>query len=1061
MDHLFYRDTRLLILTVSLIVVSGLSSLYVLPRMEDPLLIERAGGVTTIFPGADAERVESLVTEKLEQGLQEIDEILELRSSSRAGISTVTIELREDVFDVDNVWSKVRDKIDDISKDFPVGVDEPEFEKMTLRAFALIVALKWEQDDTPNIAILKRLTEELEDLLRAVPGTEEMELFGNPEEEIIVQIQPDQLIAHGLTAADLSRQILASDAKVSAGQIRGKRGDLILEVDGEFDSIARISHTPIQYGEDGLIVRLGDIATVKKGMTDPPESLAIIDGQRGIAIGALVRKKYRIDHWTAAVDTVLKKFEAELPRGISLVRVFEQNNYVQQRLSGLMINMLLGGTAVFVVILFMMGWRSAIVVGSALPLSAFMVLSGLRFLEIPIHQMSVTGLIIALGLLIDNAIVIVDDVSVKLRKGVSYAEAIGKSVRHLMIPLLGSTITTALAFGPIALMPGSAGEFVGSIAISVILAIFSSFLLAMTIVPAMTALLNRYTKAIFDNRSGSSKGSLFRQTWRNGFSHPRLTQRYRTSLDFIFKYPVLGIVLGLLLPVAGFIQARHLEEQFFPPADRDQFQIEVDLPAHASLQETVAITNEMREKLLRRKQVEQVQWFIGESAQVFYYNVIPTRSNSSRYAQAIVQLNTEVGTRELILSLQTEMNKAFPGARVLVRQLEQGPPFEAPIEVRLTGPDREVLREYGDQLRTILSHVPDVIYTRADLSETLPKLNIQVDEEKARLVTLDRTAIANQLNASLEGAVGGTILEGTEELPVRVRVSNSSRVNPAQIASHDFLPLQGNQQSDGMYAGIPLESLATLKLTPEIATIPHYNGQRLNEVQAYITAGVLPAKVLGSFQNKLMETNFVLPPGYHYEFGGETEERDAAIGNLMANVGVLFVMMVATLVLSFRSFRIATMIGVVAFLSVGLGLGALWLFGFPFGFMAIIGTMGLIGVAINDSIVVLAAIRENESARKGDPVAVREVVVRASRHIIATSLTTMAGFAPLVIFGGGFWQPLSIAIAGGVGGATILALYFIPSAYILLMCKGDCLEKTELPTRRSRNQIRSRLVSYQ
>ncbi len=1041
MDHLFYRDTRLLILVVSLIVVSGISSLYVLPRMEDPLLVERAGGVTTVFPGADAERVESLVTEKLEQGLQEIDEILELRSSSRVGLSTITIELREDVFNVENVWSKVRDKIDDVSKDFPVGVDEPEFEQMTLRAFALIVALKWEQDDSPNIAILKRLTEELEDILRTVPGTEELELFGNPEEEVIVQIQPDQLIAHGLSTADLSRQILASDAKVSAGQIRGKRGDLILEVDGELDSIARISHTPIQYGEEGLIVRLGDIANIEKSIIDPPESLAMIEGQRGIAIGVLVREKYRIDYWSAAVDTALKKFESELPRGIGLVRVFEQNDYVQQRLSGLMINLLLGGTAVFLVILFMMGWRSAIVVGSALPLSAFMVLAGLRFLEIPIHQMSVTGLIIALGLLIDNAIVIVDDVNEKLRKGASYADAVGRSVRHLMVPLLGSTVTTALAFGPIALMPGAAGEFVGAIAISVIIAISSSFLLAMTVVPAVTAILNQYSRT---SPMGTSveENSLLRRTWQNGFSHPKLVQRYRTTLDFIFKYPVLGVLFGLLLPVAGFIQSRHLQEQFFPPADRDQFQIEVDLPAHASLQETLATTKAMRERLLQQKKIENVQWFIGESAPVFYYNVIPTRSNSSRYAQAIVQLNTETGTRELIQTLQSEMDEAFPGARVLVRQLEQGPPFEAPVEIRITGPDREVLREYGDQMRAILSKVPDVIHTRADLSETLPKLNIQVDEEQARLVHLNRTAIANQMNASLEGAVGGTILEGTEELPVRVRVSNSRRVDPAQIASLDFLPLQANQQDDEMYAGVPLGSLATLKLSPEIATIPHYNGQRLNEVQAYISAGVLPAKVLEDFRQKLLEARFELPAGYSYEFGGEAEERDAAIGSLMANVGVLFVMMVATLVLSFRSFRIAAMIGVVAFLSVGLGLGALWLFGFPFGFMAIIGTMGLIGVAINDSIVVLAAIRENVSARQGDPVAVREVVVRASRHIIATSLTTMAGFAPLVIFGGGFWQPLSVTIAGGVGGATILALYFIPSAYILVMCKGNCLAKT-------------------
>ena len=1041
MDHLFYRDTRLLVLVVCLIVVAGLSSFHVLPRMEDPLLVERAGSVTTLFPGADAIRVESLVTDKLEEGLQEIDEIAELRSNSRTGLSTITIELREDVFDVANVWSKVRDKIDDVAKKFPVGVNEPEFEQLNLRAFALIVALKWEQDDVPNLAILKRLAEELEDRLRSVPGTEELELFGDPKEEIIVQIEPDQLAARGLSAADLSRQILASDAKVSAGQIRGQRGDLVLEIEGELDSITRIANTPIQYGESGLIVRLGDIAEVKKGIAEPPESAAVIDGDRGIAIGVLVREKYRIDHWARLVEQALDDFARELPEGIGLVQVFNQNRYVQQRLAGLTLNMLLGGTAVFLVVLLMMGWRNAMVVGAALPLSALMVLAGLRFLEIPIHQMSVTGLIIALGLLIDNAIVIVDDVSANLRLGWSHARAVGRSVRHLFVPLLGSTVTTALAFGPIALMPGSAGEFVGSIAISVIIAIFSSFLLAMTVVPATTALLNQYSRSGSVGESRAVHRSLRQVIWQDGFSHPTLTRCYRVTLDFIFTHPWYGVFLGLFLPVVGFIQARNLQEQFFPPADRDQIQIEVDLLAHASLQETLSTTEAMRRRLLQREKIERVQWFVGESAPGFYYNIIPTRSNSSRYAQAIVQLNTEEGTRELIRSLQKEMDEAFPGARVLVRQLEQGPPFEAPVEIRITGSDTEKLREYGDQLRTILSTVPDVIHTRADLSDTLPKIDIQIDEEQARLVNLNRTAMANQLNASLEGAIGGSVLEGTEELPVRVRVANSDRADPDQIASLDFIPLSGSLESEGMYAGVPLTSLARLKLTPEIAAIPHYNGQRMNEVRAYIAAGVLPAKVLDEFKKKLTDTGFVLPHGYRYEFGGETEERDAAIDNLMASVGILFVLMVATLVLSFRSFRLAAMIGIVAFLSVGLGLGALWLFGFPFGFMAIIGTMGLIGVAINDTIVVLAAIRENELARTGDPSAIRDVVVGASRHIIATSLTTMAGFTPLVIFGGGFWQPLSIAIAGGVGGATILALYFIPSTYILLICNGDCWEK--------------------
>ncbi|MCG8651515.1 MAG: efflux RND transporter permease subunit, partial [Pirellulales bacterium] len=227
-----------------------------------------------------------------------------------------------------------------------------------------------------------------------------------------------------------------------------------------------------------------------------------------------------------------------------------------------------------------------------------------------------------------------------------------------------------------------------------------------------------------------------------------------------------------------------------------------------------------------------------------------------------------------------------------------------------------------------------------------------------------------------------------------------------------------------------------VNLTPQSATIPRFNGQRMNEVQGYVQAGVLPATVVTELKTLLEQAGFELPPGYSMEWGGEAAKRNDAVGNLMANVGLLMVMMVATLVLSFASFRIAGIIGVVAFLSAGLGVGALWLFGYPFGFMAIVGTMGLVGVAINDTIVVLAAIRENDQASQGQPAAVREVVMRSTRHVVATSLTTMAGFVPLLLGGGGFWPPLAVAVAGGVGGATILALYFAPSAYILAMCRN-------------------------
>ncbi|MFT7642864.1 MAG: multidrug efflux pump subunit AcrB, partial [Pirellulaceae bacterium] len=536
MTNLFYRNPRLLILSLALILVAGLSSYMILPRMEDPLLTDRVANINTIYPGADAERVEALVTEKIEESLREIDEIKEVRSSSRTGISTIIIELRDNVYETAGIWSRIRDKIDDVNADLPAGVLEPEFDQVEVKAFAMIVSLTWKQDDQPNFAILRRLSKELQDTMETIPGTQEIELFGDPNEEVVVNLDPSTLASLNMTVQDVSRQLEASDAKVAAGQLRGARADLLLEVSGEFDSLDRIGQTAIRHGNGSQFVQLSDIAQLDKRIQEPASSVAILDGSRGIAVGALVRSDYRIDHWTTDANKTLEQFAKTLPKGVELDIVFEQNRYVATRLFQLLVNLVLGGLAVAAVVFFMMGWRSALVVGTALPLASLMVLAGMRFMGIPVHQMSVTGLIIALGLLIDNAIVVVDEVNARLRDGMKAPDAVAKSVKHLFVPLLGSTLTTALAFGPIALMPGPAGEFVGSIAISVIMAIVSSFVLAMTILPAITAITSRLSNTRPDN--------LWLRIWREGFSTPKLTRWYRASLDFVYQRPLVGIGIG-------------------------------------------------------------------------------------------------------------------------------------------------------------------------------------------------------------------------------------------------------------------------------------------------------------------------------------------------------------------------------------------------------------------------------------------------------------------------------------------------------------------------------------
>ncbi len=1042
MWNLLYRNTRLLILTICLILVWGLSSFSILPRMEDPALSQWYGKITTRFPGASALQVESLVTEKLEQKLQEIEEIKYIYSISQLGTSLILIELQDTVKNHDEVWSRVRDRLADVTPQLPPEVIAPNFEDLKYRGSTLIAALTWELDSTPNYAILKRLAKELEQQLYNVGGVEEIEFWGLPSEEILVEINPSDLAALELTPQQLSQQIHLSDAKVSSGRLRSRQNDLLIEVESELDSLERIRQIPIRVDNNSeQLIRLGDIALVKKTIQEPPSELAIINGKPGITLAVLIEPNKQIDQWMKEAQQTLEEFRSSISSNIGLEIILDQNRYVENRLNSLFKNLLLGAIFVIATTIFLMGGKSALVLGCSLPLSVLMVFGGMRVLEIPLHQVSLTGLVIALGMLIDNAIVVVDEMEHLLREGWSTNKAISQAVSYLAIPLLASTLTTVLTFLPIALLPGDVGEFVRTIALSVILALGSSLLLSLTVIPAINGKMHH--KAEQHSR---------RAIWnRTGFSSSRLTKVYRHILDSTLATPTIGIVLALILPIIGFLMASSIPEQFFPPAERDQFQIELELPSSASLKQTQSVVQTATDVIRQHSEVTDLHWFFGSYAPAFYYTVERTRIKGGilNYATAMVQISAATSSRQLIQTLQKELNQTCPQARVLVKQLEQSSNVP-PIQLRFYGPNLDLLQKLGNQVRSQLVQVPNVTHTSTSLGETLPKLALSLDEEQAQLIGLDNTQIAQQLNAFLEGNRGGSILEDTEELPVRVRLSNNDRANLDQITTLDLVP--NKQLSPANNAFLPLSALGQIDLVPETTIITRRNGQRVNTVQGFITAGVLPSNVLADFKQRLKDSNFKLPPGYSMEWGGESAESNEAVGNLLSTVGLVIALMVTTLVLSFNSFRSAGIIFLVAIGSVGLALASLWFFGYPLGFMSILGTMGLIGVAINDSIVVLAAIRNDPKAKNGDRPAMVKVIVRSTRHVLTTTITTIAGFIPLFLDGGELWPPLAICITGGVGGATLLALFFVPSAYLLLIDRNH-LNSLKLSGQRISSQL--------
>ncbi|MEM9404986.1 MAG: efflux RND transporter permease subunit [Acidobacteriota bacterium] len=1010
----FLRNPYLLVLSIFVLSVAGFSALQSLPRLEDPRIVHRFPVVLAPFPGASAERVESLVVEPIENALDEIAEIKRVESTSRRGFGSVSVELLDSIGEEDNdeIFSRVRSKIDEVAGQLPQGALKPILDDQRIpAAYTLIASFVWKRDGDAPISILDRLGEDLADRLRRVPGTELVRTYGGAEEEITVLADAGELELLGLSAADLARRAAATDVKRPAGALRERDSTVLLEVDGSLETIDRVRAVPLIANEDGTVLRIGDVADVRRGVREPATQIGLVDGQRGTLVAARMAPNIRIGDWATGARAALDSMENEIGGDIALEMVFDQSVYTNARLAELTGNLLLGALVVMIVVLLTMGWRLALLVGAALPLTGCAVLFAVLMLGGQLHQMSIFGMIIALGLLIDNAIVVVDEIRKRREEGLGPLEALNATSEHLRKPLFASTLTTALAFAPIVLLPGAAGDFVGYIGVSVILAVSFSYIISLTIIAALAGRAKNF-----------HTGEEQRSWWQHGLPGGAIARRFRSFLRFGLRVPLAAIAVAITAPVVGFILSTQLGNSFFPPTDRNMFDIQVWLPTDASIQRTVDEVSAIESLIRDSAGVTNVHWMVGSAFPPVYYNLIESNDNSPHYARGVIVSEDADATARLVPELQAAIDGAFPEAQVVLRSFGQGPPVEAGVSYRLFGPDPKTLQNLGEEIRLVLQSHPDVLHTQVSMPRGEPKLWLEADEVEVQRAGLTLTDLAAQLDDGLEGAVGGAILEDLEQLPVRVRLDDR-RGDVGDLGSLRFASRQGS---------LPLESVGRLALRPEAGGISRYDGERCNTISGYSRAGSLPIDTSAAVLAQLDESGFELPTGYRLEVGGSAEEDSQAVGDLLAYAPVLFTIMIATIILVFRSVRIAVMLLFVAGLSVGLALLSTWSIGFPVSFNTILGTLGLIGVALNDSIVVLAAIRENPRARACDHEAILDEVMGCTRHVVSTTLTTIGGFLPLLLLiGGQFWPSLAIVLAGGVAGATVLALVFIPATYVL------------------------------
>jgi len=1010
----FVKNGRLMSLVITLLVVAGLGALTNLPRTEDPRITNRIASVITQFPGASAERVEVLVSEKIEQKLRKLPEINLLTSNSRAGISIVQVKLQDEVTDTKPIWSRVRDLLNDLSPSLPSGTLTPILEDDRGYAYTQIISLNWQGSEVPNIAILGRYANELQNQLKLVHGTDIVSIFGQGSEEVLVELDPIISSQLKLSVNDVSEKILNADAKVSAGQLTNSFNQMQIELVGALQDTDRISNISIKADHNGNLVRLGDIADIRKTVNYPPTEMAMVNNQQAVVVATRMLPNLRIDQWSTSVQQALTEFSLTLPNNVALEVIFDQSSYTETRLSDLVSNIAVGFAIIAVVLLITLGWQAALIVALSLPLTVLFTLSVMNFYGLPIHQMSVTGLVVALGIMVDNAIVMADTVKSNREKGQRRLDAVSNAVNHLWLPLLGSTLTTILAFMPIVLMPGPAGEFVGGIALSVIFSLVGSYLISHTIVAGLAG------RFISQHKQKSAT-----RWYQSGIKLPGLNRSFTRLLSWSLRHRKTVIILVFCLPLLGFIAAKQLEEQFFPASDRDMFQVELYLPAQSSIINTERVSKQLTSYLESLDGIDTVRWFIGKNAPSFYYNLMPTKDGAQYYGQGMVTASSFEAANRLIPQIQKTLDDRLPEAQILVRKLEQGPPFAAPVELRIFGPNLDRLKSIGDDIRAFMADTQDITHSRSTLQPGTPKIWVNINEAKANLAGLSLVQVAQQLNTTLSGQTNGSIIEATESIPVRVRIGNEQRDDLAALANINIINPQSKQT-------IPLTAIADLAVKPSRGAIPHRNGVRVNVIEGYIRAGVLPSVILNRVKEKMADADYQLHHGYQIEFGGESAERNKAVGKLMASVGLILTLLLTVVVLSFNSFRLSAIIFLSAFQSIGLGLLSVYIFDYPFGFTVIIGLLGLMGLAINAAIVIIAELKMDEQAIQGDRKAIIRCVQSCARHISSTTITTVGGFLPLILAGGGFWPPFAVAVAGGTVLTTILSFIFVPAAFSLL-----------------------------
>ena len=1009
--NIFLERPRILFLTLAFILLSGISSLFSVPIQENPQLAERWGNVGVFYPGASPERIETQVINDLEIKLREIVEIDELDSIISQGYSKTHIELEESVplDKIEETWSRIQGKLDQI-----IPPDEATIilNRTAGPPITLEYVIDWNGDGEPPMIMMSRLAQQLKRKLSSIALTKETAVYGETDEEIVVEIDSAKMSSLNLTYGDVANSIRSFDNKKPVGVISDNDSEFLIRLKDNINSPQKVGEIPVKILNQSEIIRLQDIGNISIKPISPVEDIFLYNGKQVISVSATGTMSQRVYDYVDRVEAVVEQMREVLPEEFSINRIYDESIYVSSKFSELIKSFSIAAFFVLSLSFILLGIRPGIIVTAILPFSVSLVLLGCRLIGLPLHMTSITGIIIALGLLIDNGIIVVEDYKFRRSQGLSVKESINETLIQLTTPLAAATGTTVFAFMPIVTGEGSSVEFVGGLAITVIMSIISSLLLALIMVPVLMSYMEKIP--YFANI----------KVHEEGYNNERLYNKYKEFLTWSFEVPRRAILISTSLPLLGFLLFNTIDKDFFPSSDRDMFRVHIDLPENSSSIKTAEKAKIIRQQIIESDliEIEKDYWFVGRWMPRVLMNIVGgmEKTGSNNSAQAVFFANDYYEMIDKLPDLSRLIVSKNPDTTIYIDSFYSGPPFFSDIRYDIFGDDENVLLELGSELELIINNAPDISHTRSEATSSNTNVEFEFDSSNISLAGKNTELMVNELFAANNGLVISSMLDSNIEIPIRVKgIVNSSDItgdsSSISISNSNSIDFIGNYSKT--------------TLNKSSSTITRISSQRVNIVEGWVWTGTLASETESYIKQEVERFEKNLPPGYSIKQSGEAEVRGDSQSQIWSSAIIYIFLITIGLVFALNSFRETALILSVALLSMGLSFIGL-IVGFQnFGFIATIGAIGLIGLSINDSIIVLSHIKERARKSLMTKADLIEVVIRSTRHIITTSLTTLGGFLPL-IFASIFFRPLAWAMSVGVLGATLTALLYIPAMYI-------------------------------